>query len=369
MTYSLDLSSYAVTFLVAAALGVAYISLYRILASVLALQNADEKVKMELKSLTSGVLLILVLTMLLVPYIGALPSFAPNTANLISALNGNSFYASPDYDFLMSLKKMYASSAELYAYVADLSPFSSSYSISWIVKTGYSLGGKFAAASIMASNISSSAASLLSTWAITLAFSSFIEFAIHISLTYLVPFGILIRLFPPLKRIGSTLISVALGLLIALPLSYYVAASLAAVLISLPSSSDLQPAISTFDSSTTAFKGYFETSFYTSLISAPLATPGEAALGPIATWAVAGTKATLSAVALPLDRVADVLTGPTNTKKLMYSLQAVANTAIFAQVRLVFVSFITVFSTLAFIRSLSLLLGGEFFLYGIQSRV
>ena len=357
---SLDLTSIVTLTVIAGSVGVLYLVLLRYVSTILRVERAGETFKMELKSILAGAVLVVFIMMLVVPL-----------ATFISSLDASSTISGPLSDMEEAVKAI----SVFGAYAHDLAPFSASFSVSFLVKAGYSSAGALGALNDAFSNLSQAASTITTVWAITKVTYSLTCFLMELGAKYFLLAGIVLRMLPPFKRVGSTLVAISLGLIVALPLSFYFSNLLANTLIptnaqlsALKSSTSL--ALGKVSGMVSALSGYERAFLISSMLGAAFSNPGSSGLPqPIPYAATASAKAAQFAALLPINIIAETLLSSALTNTIVNAMKAAADFSVMLGVRVTFTSFLIAFSTLGFIRSIALILGGEFFLYGIQRRI
>ncbi len=357
---------YATVTLLFSFIGLLYVIIVFLSKKVLGLKGAEEKFHLELKSLTMGIVVGIAVSIFVAAF---QPIYNATIKGEINSSLDN--YTSNAVDVIKQL-------GYLYTDYTDLAALSIGYSITHIVSYSRGHSNYFYSLYNLASLASAFALRISSMVVYMATLYNFMKFSMWLSQVSLLPVGIALRLFPPLKRVGSTLLAVGLGLYVIYPISMYIALPLGYSLSSLSSQasaslSALRSTVSSVTSLTKSPKSLLEWLMGVDYSTNYLTLPGGEGLTPVGGEAFVVITNLLGSsiktgeiiyhfISTSKDRIK-------TTKQGISALNAVLPYASSSVIATIFVAFLVVFSVLAGIRSLAIALGGEFFLYGVQSRV
>jgi hypothetical protein len=347
-----------------AAVGVLYIVIEGLIGRLTNPDYNPEKEKTEIKSIIAGGVLIVIFMLFLTSFGGAVNSFIDSYNNSVS-------------DKLTNLTAKINNASIALAYATDLSPYSYTQVESFIVKHTYTRDKSFAFLASLVGDINGILSNLYNLWAIKKASLYFLCFAVGVGLKYILPLGVILRFFPPTKKIGSTAIAIAAGVIFFLPISFYLSNEIIEGI--LPQQQSIEKTNDFLDE----LKGAAEPAAlpFKALISPFAIVPyiinsiGDVAAkitGPIGiavyTGSMVYTKEAMTAIGTGsnyflMSSKADLITSGSD------ALKELADFTILEYLKTSLFLFLTAMSTFVGIRSISLLIGGEFFLYGIQERI
>ncbi len=353
--------------------GLTYVIIEDFLGRITNPHHTGEKRNAEIKAILAGS----IISAFLLSWLG---TFGTSIGNAINDYNTT---ANGVANNLTSVAKSISS---LLLYYNDLAPTAFSVQYSFIAKYGYSKGSTLAFVSDLENIYLSSLTQLLHAIFILYASSWFMCFSFVVAVKYLLPLAIVLRLMPPLKKLGSTLIAIVFGIAFIMPYAF---------LITLKVLNALYATVDINHSSISAFKNYVND---VKSVGMPMQTLFDAFIHPAMAipYAVVniGSEGWKAATAFASSWIGDLIYyGTVALVKAGFSIpglsiqssteskardllnqgleigKVITDYTLTTFIKMSLLVFIASMVTLVSIRTISLLLGGEFFLYGIQEKI
>ncbi|MEM4295949.1 MAG: hypothetical protein QXI89_00040 [Candidatus Anstonellales archaeon] len=351
----------------AGVIGVMYIVIEDMLGRITNPQHNTERMKSEVRSILAGGVVVAVLLSFLTTFGGSIGTVFDN-------------YNTSTSDYLNNMTNVINKASVLTAYMTDLAPYSYTQQESFIVKHGYARSNILVFLKQLVGDMNTILEALYNLWAIRQASIYFICFAIGASFKYLMPAGIILRFFPPTKKVGSTFLSISVGVIFFMPVAFYLSHKIIEGIMPIRNWDDMSNMGGLEDKIkimlSKALIPFTVMTHPGAAFSYGLASVGEIALNAVAPGlgpVIHGGFVFYAKSIISIITIANYLAIKGNVDNVMdlgsSGLKELTDFSIKEHLKTILFFLLSVLSTFVSIRSISLLLGGEFFLYGIQERI